>query len=337
MATSQVRARELGGTPVPDHRQPRAIADIPARADRLFSGITTAAGVTVLVLLTLVGVFLFLRSREAFELMGAKFFTTSAWRTDVSPPRIGVLGLVCGTCLVAMVAIAIAIPLGVCAALFITDYSSRRWRGILTALIDLLAAIPSLLYGLWGAFVVAPQIVPISAFLTRHFGWIPLFKTTGSDPVLVGSIFIAGIIVTLMVLPIIAAISREVFSQAPASEKEAALALGGTRWGMIRTVVLPYGKGGVIGGSMLGLGRALGETIAVVLLLPQLPKVTAHILQNGGATVSGFIANSVGATEGIQISGLLAAGLVLFVMTLITNMIASVIISRSRSGVGVEL
>jgi len=337
MATSQVRARELVGTPVPDHHRPRTVTDIPAKADRLFSAVTTAAGITVLALLTLVGVFLFLRSREAFDLMGTKFFTTSEWRTDVSPPRIGVLGLVVGTCLVALVAIVIAVPLGVCAALFITDYSSRRWRGILTSLVDLLAAIPSLLYGLWGAFVVAPQIVPVSAFLTRHFGWIPLFKTTGNDPVLVGSIFIAGIIVTLMVLPIIAAISREVFSQAPVAEKEAALALGGTRWGMIRTVVLPYGKGGIIGGSMLGLGRALGETIAVVLLLPQLPKVTTHILQNGGATVSGFIALSVGATKGIQISGLLAAGLVLFVMTLITNMIASVIISRSRSGVGVEM
>jgi phosphate transport system permease protein len=337
MATSQVRARELGGTPVPDQRQRRAIADIPARADRLFSGVTTAAGVTVLALLTLVGLFLFIRSRDAFELMGVKFFTTSQWRTDITPPNFGVLGLVIGTCLVAMVAIVIAIPLGVCAALFITDYSSRRWRGVLTSLIDLLAAIPSLLYGLWGAIVVAPQLVPISAWLAQHFSWIPIFDVHGKSPQFQGSIFIAGIIVSLMVLPIIAAISREVFSQTPLSEKEAALALGGTRWGMVRTVVLPYGKGGVIGGSMLGLGRALGETIAVVLLLPQLPVVSARILENGGATVSGFIANSVGATRGITISGLLAAGLVLFAMTLVTNMFASVIISRSRSGAGVEM
>jgi phosphate transport system permease protein len=142
-----------------------------------------------------------------------------------------------------------------------------------------------------------------------------------------------------MVLPIITSVVREVFSQTPPGEKEAALALGGTRWGMIRTVVLPFGKGGIVGGSMLGLGRALGETIAVALLLPQVPQKISesiHILQNGGATVSGFIANRAGADE-FTTSGLLAAGLVLFVITLATNMIASVVVSRSRSGAGVEI
>jgi phosphate transport system permease protein len=343
MATPTLRAREPGGTQVPDGRSPRGadeareVNDVPARADRIFGVVTTASGLSVLVLLTLVGVFLLLRSGDAFDLMGWRFFTTSSWRTDVDPPQIGVLGLVVGTALVALVAVAIAIPLGVCAALFITDYSSRRWRGVLTGLVDLLAAIPSLLYGLWGFVLVAGQIVPLSHWLADHVGWIPLFRVTGADPQLQGSIFIAGIIVSLMVLPIIAAITREVFAQTPPAEKEAALALGGTRWGMVRMVVLPYGRGGIIGGSMLGLGRALGETIAVTLLLPQTPRLSSHILENGGATVSGFIASTAGATEGITISGLMAAGLVLFGMTLITNMIASVIVSRSRSGVGVEL
>jgi phosphate transport system permease protein len=148
--------------------------------------------------------------------------------------------------------------------------------------------------------------------------------------------FIAGIVVSLMTLPIIAAVVREVFAQTPPGEKEAALALGSTRWGMIRAVVLPYGRGGIVGGAMLGMGRALGETIAVALLLPQVPENTIRVLQNGGATVSGFIARRAGA-DNFTLSGLMAAGLVLFVLTLGTNMVASVVVSRSRSGQGVDV
>ena len=178
------------------------------------------------------------------------------------------------------------------------------------------------------------QIVPISEFLTDHFGWIPIFRTE-PDATFTGSMLIAGVVVSLMVLPIIASVSREVFAQTPVGEKEAALALGGTRWGMVRQVVLPYGRGGIIGGSMLGLGRALGETIAVALLLPQVPQVTFRILENGGATISGFIARRAGGDD-FTVSGLMAAGLVLFVLTLATNMAASVVIARSRSGAGVD-
>ncbi|MBX3315058.1 MAG: phosphate ABC transporter permease subunit PstC [Actinobacteria bacterium] len=288
---------------------------------------------TVFVLLGLVGLFLLLRSREAFDVAGWSFFTRVEWRSDTSPPEIGVLGLLTGTVIVAAIAVVVAVPLGTCTALFITDYASARVRGPLTGLVDLLAAIPSLLYGIWGFFVFGAQVVPLSKFLTRHLGWIPIFATE-EEAVFTGSMFIAGLVVSLMVLPIIAAVSREVFSQTPQGEKEAALALGGTRWGMIRQVVLPYGKGGIIGGSMLGLGRALGETIAVYMLLPQVPKLTIRILENGGATISGFIARRAGNDQ--EIPGLMAAGLVLFLLTLATNMLASVIISRSRSGAGID-
>ncbi len=317
--------------------RPRVVSDIPTRADRTFGVVTAASGLSVLALLTLVGVFLLIRSQEAFDLMGWRFLTTVEWRTDTDPQRIGVVGLVAGTVLVALVAVSIAIPLGTCTALFITDYSSRRWRGTLTSLVDLLAAIPSLLYGLWGFVVLASQIAPVAEWLARHVGWFPLFRTSGDDPEYTGSMLIAGVVVSLMVLPIIASVSREVFSQTPPGEKEAALALGGTRWGMVRMVVLPYGRAGIIGGSMLGLGRALGETIAVTLLLPQAPKLTGNILENGGATVSGFIAVSAGTAEDLTVSGLMAAGLVLFAMTLVTNMLASVVVARSRSGAGVDL
>jgi len=309
----------------------RVIEDTPTRADRNFTRVTTAAGVSVLVVLGLVGVFLLLRSQGAFEDMGFAFFTTTEWRMD--PPEFGVLGLLCGTVLVAIIAVAIAIPLGTCAALFITNYATSGLRKLLTNLVDLLAAIPSLLYGIWGFLYFGAFIVPLSEWLTENFGWIPFFATE-PNATLTGSMFIAGIVVSLMVLPIVASVAREVFAQAPPAEKEAALALGGTRWGMVRTVVLPFGKGGIIGGSMLGLGRALGETIAVSLLLPQVPEVTIKVLENGGATISGFIALRAG--NDIAIPGLMAAGLVLFLMTLATNMTASLIIARSRSGAGVE-
>jgi phosphate transport system permease protein len=293
-----------------------------------------SAGISVLAILGLVGLFLVLRGREAFSAEGLGFFTTTEWRTDTNPPQIGVLGLLSGTVIVAVIAVIIAIPLGTCAAVFITDYASARMRRILTNIVDLLAAIPSLLFGIWGFLYLSAQIAPFSEFLADHFGWIPFFAT-GDRANFSGSMLIAGIVVSLMVLPIIAAVGREVFAQAPPAEKEGALALGGTRWAMVRTVVLPYGKGGIVGASMLGLGRALGETIAVSLLLPQVPAVSGRILENGGATISGFIALRAGGND-FTVSGLMAAGAVLFVMTLATNMGASLVISRSRSGAGVE-
>jgi phosphate transport system permease protein len=323
-------------TPAPATRKPRIVSDVPSQADRWFNRLTLGAGITVLVLLTMVGLFLFLRSQAAISESGLwTFLTREEWRTDVHPARIGVLGLLVGTVLVAVTAIVIAVPFGTMAALCITEYASPKLRRYLTALVDLLAAIPSLIFGIWGFLFLGPEVVPLSRWLTEHLGWIPIFKT---DPGarLTGSMFIAGIVVALMVVPIVASVVREVFAQTPPGEKEAALALGSTRWGMVRSVVLPYGTGGIVGGAMLGLGRALGETIAVALLLPQVPEVTDKILQNGGATVSGFIALRAGG-DSFTVSGLMAAGLVLFILTLATNMIASVVVSRSRSGAGVEL
>jgi phosphate transport system permease protein len=320
----------------PRGRTPRVIVQEPSQIDRWFDRVTLWSGLFVLVLLTLVGLFLLLRSTKALNVTGVwNFLTTTTWRTDVHPPRIGVLGLLTGTVLVAFIAILIAVPFGVLSALFITEYSTPKSRRYLTALVDLLAAIPSLLFGIWGFLVLSKQIVPLSAWLGKHLGWIPIFHT-GSGARLTGSIFIGGIVVSLMTLPIIASVVREVFAQTPPGEKEAALALGATKWGMIRSVVLPFGRGGIIGGTMLGMGRALGETIALALLLPQVAQVNFKILENGGATVSGFIARRAG-SDAFTTSGLMAAGLVLFILTLGTNMIASVVVSRSRSGVGVEV
>jgi phosphate transport system permease protein len=319
-----------------DRPQPRRVTDRPTRVDRWFDRLTLACGLIVLLLLVLVGVYLLQRSRQALDVTGVwNFLTTETWRTDVDPPEIGVLGMLVGTVLVAFIAVALAIPLGTVSALFITEYASPGARKYLTALVDLLAAIPSLIFGLWGFLALSGDLASLAQWIGDNFGWIPIFAID-DDANLTNSMFIAGVVVSLMVVPIIASVAREVFAQSPPGEKEAALALGSTRWGMIRTVVLPYGRGGIIGGSMLGLGRALGETIAVSLLLPQVPEITARILENGGATVSGFIVLRAGADE-FTTSGLMAAGLVLFIVTLVTNSLASVVVARSRSGVGVEL
>lgn len=316
-------------------RERREVTDEPMRIDRWFGRLTSAAGFTVFLLMVLVGLFLLLRSLDAFDAMGLDFFTTIEWKPDVEAASFGVRGLVGGTVLVGLIAFVIAVPVGTCAGLYITEFASPRWRGALTSLVDLLAAIPSLLYGLWGLVFLQDQIAPLSEWLARRLAWIPLFEVD-ENPDYIQTMFIAGIVVSLMVIPIVAAITREVFAQTPQGEKEAALALGGTRWGMVRKVVIPYGRGGIIGASMLGLGRALGETIAVFLLLPQVPEESIRVLQHGGATISGFIVQRAGGSE-LNISGLMGAGLVLFVMTLTTNLIASVVIARSRSGAGVEV
>jgi phosphate transport system permease protein len=320
--------------PRPDPPAPgrRAVTDVPSPADRAFRRVTTCAGLCMLGILVVIGFFLIYRSGPAFKVSGFGFFSTIDF--DAANGKLGVLGLLYGTIVVALIAVCVAVPVSILAALYITEYASSRLRGFLTGLVDLLAAIPSLLYGLWGFSFLGPQIVPVSTWLTNNLGWFPLFATQ-DNTLFINSMFIAGLVVSLMVLPITTSVIREVFTQTPPGEKEAALALGSTRWGMVKTVVLPFGRGGIIGGSMLGLGRALGETIAVSLLLPQVPQISSHLLQFGGATISGYIANNKGAS-GLALSGLMGAGLVLFVFTLATNFTASVIISKSRSGAGVD-
>ena len=179
-------------------RSPRAVVDEPTRIDRLFGAATTASGLLVLVLLALVGYFLFLRAGDAFDVAGWSFFTTEEWRTDVDPPEIGVLGLVCGTVVVAIIAVVIAVPLGTCAALFITDYATGRWRSLLTGLVDLLAAIPSLLYGVWGFFVLQDQIVPLSEWLAGRLAGELDAHLVGPEGLARRGLFRAGVVEGLL-------------------------------------------------------------------------------------------------------------------------------------------
>jgi phosphate transport system permease protein len=325
---------ELGFPPA-DGDEPREVDTTPITVDRWYRRVARTGGIIMFVLLGIIGLFLLLSSWEALRKAGFGFFTTQAWGPDADPPEFGIAAVIWGTVVVAVIALLIAVPLSIGTALFINEYAPRRLRRPLTSVIDLLAAVPSLIFGIWGREYLNDAMFGLANFLTSYLDFIPFFRS--ETDILGNSLFVAGMVVSLMVLPICTAVIREVFAQAPPGEKEAALALGGTRWGMIRTVVLPFGRGGIVGGSMLGLGRALGETIAVALILSPSFEIVTRILEPGGNTVAATIANEFPEAKPFGVKALLAAGLALFVLTLVVNMVASAVVSRSRSGQGVEL
>jgi len=314
---------------------PRAIPTSRTRGDVIFRRAAMASGLSTFVIMGLIGTFLLLRALPAFRIAGLHFFTHTLWQFASTHPDFGIAAVLYWTVVISLVALALALPVSVGTALYITEYAPLRLRRPLTALVDLLAAVPSLIFGMWGLFFLQPRMTGLSKWMSIHVSFIPIFKVTSGH--FASSPFIAGVVVGLMIVPIITSVSREVFSQAPPSEKEGALALGGTRWGMIRAVVLPFGRGGVIGGSMLGLGRALGETIAVAIILSPSFFVTPRILEGGGNSVAALIALHFGEARSTELSALMAAGLTLFIVTLIVNALATVVVSRSRSGKGVEI
>jgi phosphate transport system permease protein len=342
----RTRARTAGAGP---GAGAGADADLPRRLhadsglpDRLFRGVARGGGGLVLAVMLLVGGFLTYRAWQALKVAKWHFLTTAAWEPDAR--NFGIAAVIVGTLLIAAVAVAIAVPLAVGTALYISEYAPHRLRRTLVSTIDLMAAVPSVIYGLWGLFFLQGKVIGLSRWLSTYFGWIPLFKVTDADPhdplatatVYTASTFIAGIVVAMMVTPIICSIIREVFSQAPVGEREGAYALGATRWGMVRSVVLPYGRGGMIGGTMLGLGRALGETIGVYMIISPVFAIQPHILQAGTSSVSSLIALRYGEASKLGMSALMAAGLALFLLTLVVNFAASTIVARSRSGATAE-
>lgn len=322
--------------------RPRKISRKATGADAVFENGARAVGASVLLITGGVGVFLAWQAYPTLERYGWSFFTESQWQPDQDV--IGIAAVLVGTFSVAMVAMAFAVPLSILMALYISEYAPARFRSSLVALIDLMAAVPSIVYGLWGFFLIMPYAAELALWLQRYLGWIPIFDVANTDPDAavwdttryVASAFCAGIAVAMMVMPMACAVMRQVFSQTPAGEKEAALALGATRWGMVTSVVLPFGRGGIIGGTMLGLGRALGETIAVVLIVSPAFEIKPRILEVGTTTVSSLIAGRFGEASSSQLSALLAAGFVLFVITLLVNTVAAVVVNRSRSGAGTD-
>jgi phosphate transport system permease protein len=313
----------------------RIVTDLTP-GDRIFRGTATGAGGLTLLLLAMIGFFLFQRSLPALQHEGLGFLTGSTFRLSGSNPHFGIAAVLYWTVVIAVIALAVAVPVSLCAALFLVEYAPPAVRGPLTGLVDLLAAVPSLVYGLWGVFFLQPHMVGTVGWLARHLSFLPPFAA--SRPNYTGSALIAGLVVSIMVVPITTSVMREVFAQTPPAEKEAALALGSTRWGMVRAVVLPFGRGGLVGGTMLGLGRALGETIAVALIISPIFTIRADILSVGANGVAPLIALNFGeAASGLPLSALMAAGCALFAMTLVVNFAASIVVARSRSGGGVEI
>jgi phosphate transport system permease protein len=299
--------------------------------DRLFAGATRGAGILVIALVTLIGVFLLAQAVPALLKDQASFLTSREWAPGGDAPRFGIVELLWTTVASSAIAMVLAVPVGVAVALFITQYAPRWLKRTAASLVDLLAAVPSIVYGLWAALAFRGLISPVEGGLQDVLGWFPLFSPTGISG---GTIFFIGIVLAIMVLPIVTALSREVFDQTPVTHKEGALALGATRWEMIRTAVLPFGRPGVISASMLALGRALGETIAVTFLVSKLADGTPWTwsLFNGGETFASRIANNAAEFDTPAKTGAyIAAGLVLFVLTFVVNAIARIVIERRKA------
>jgi phosphate transport system permease protein len=290
--------------------------------DRIFALLAKAAGILILVVLAGVAVFLL---TEAFPAITAP--------ADELPEGHGLVAyiapLVFGTVLSAAIALVVATPLAVGVALFITHYAPKRLAQTLGYLVDLLAAVPSIVYGLWGAAVLGPASVGLATWLNEWLGWLPFFA--GPVSATGRTMLVAGLVLAVMILPIITAVSREVFRQTPKLHEEAALALGATRWEMIRMAVLPFGRSGVVSGAMLGLGRALGETMAVAIVLSVSGGVTLNLISSGNpSTIAANIALQFPESSGVAVNVLIASGLVLFVITLLVNALARYIVNRRR-------
>lgn len=302
-------------------------APAPARpvtqlGDRIFAGTAKGAGIFILIVLAGVAAFLIVQALPAIVAPAAAL-----------PGGVGLVAyifpLVFGTLLAAVIALIIATPLAVAVALFITHYAPRRLAQGLGYLIDLLAAVPSIVYGLWGVAVLAPATLSLSTWLNTYLGWLPFFA--GPVSATGRTMLVVGITLAVMILPIITAVSREVFLQTPTLHEEAALALGATRWEMIRMAVLPFGRSGIISGAMLGLGRALGETMAVAIILSVSGAVTFNLISSSNpSTIAANIALQFPDSTGIAVNTLIASGLVLFVITLLVNALARYIINRRR-------
>lgn len=303
-------------------RAPR-IAAKQRPGDIWFSGTAVFAGSMIVVTLAAVAIFLIVQSVPAFSLTNAdaSLLTTNFWDY--------VLPLLFGTIWSAFLALLVAVPLSLGIALFITHYAPRRLATGLGYVVDLLAAVPSVVYGLWGILVFAPSVVPTYTWLNENLGWIPLF----SGQVLNSgrTILTASLVLAVMVVPIITAICREIFLQTPPLHEEAALALGATRWEMIRMAVLPFGRSGIVSASMLGLGRALGETMAVAMVLSATNVVTLNLLTSQNpSTIAANIALTFPEAYKLNINVLIATGLILFIVTFAVNAVARWIVSRRK-------
>ncbi len=316
---------------------PREIVTEPRRSDKVFRGVVTGGGLSSLAILGLIAIFLTYRGFEVLRQEGIGFITHSDWSitTDdagnVLESHFGLAAMLVGTILCSLIAVVIAVPISVFSALFLNFYAPGWLKKILITIIDMMAAFPSILFGIWGFLVLMPSVEYWAKLLHRYLGFIPVFDM--QVPVYTRSPFVAGVVLSIMIIPIITSVSREIFSQAPLDRIQAAYALGATRWAMIKAVVIPHGRSGVIGGAMLGLGRAMGETVAVFTVLNIVFQVNWQMLLGAGGNVASLIILKFGDASPYEIKALMAAGLILFMLTLIVNALANLIVKTTgKSG-----
>ncbi|MFD3513645.1 phosphate ABC transporter permease subunit PstC [Streptomyces sp. NPDC058657] len=296
--------------------------------DKIFLGLSRGSGILLLAVMASIAAFLTFRAAVALSKNEGNFLTTFDWNPTGNPPVFGIAVLLYGTVVSSVIAMVIAVPIAVGIALFISHYAPRRLAAPLAYVVDLLAAVPSIIYGIWGALILVPYLTGLNSWLDTFFGWTQIFDKTETGAA--RNLFTVGILLAIMILPIVTSVSREVFLQVPKMNEEAALALGATRWEVIRLSVLPFGRSGVISASMLGLGRALGETMAVATVLSPSFLISPHLLDAGGGTFAQNIAAKFDEANEFGRDALIASGLVLFVLTLIVNGAARLIIARRK-------
>jgi phosphate transport system permease protein len=316
---------------------PREISTEPRRSDKVFRGVVTTGGLSSLFILGLIAIFLAYRGFEVFREEGLGFITQADWSVtidesgNITESNFGLSAMLVGTILCALIAVVIAVPISVLSALFLNFYAPQWLKKILVAVIDMMAAFPSILFGIWGFLVLMPSVEYWARLINKYLGWIPLFEV--NPFYFTRSPFVAGVVLAIMIIPIITSVSREIFAQAPLDRIQAAFALGATRWAMIKAVVIPHGRSGVVGGAMLGLGRAMGETVAVFTVLNIVFQINWHILLGAGGNVASLIILKFSEAGDYEIKALMAAGLVLFLLTLAVNAIADAIVkSTGKSG-----
>ncbi len=304
------------------------------RGDIVFRNLTTASGISIIVAIVLIAVFLLVQAVPALRANHANFLTTDDFVvSDVNKLRFGIRSLLVVTVLSSVLALVIAVPVAIGVALFVTQYARPRFAKLFGSVVDLLAAVPSIIFGLWGILVLAPTITPVAEFLNRNLGWFFLFKTGNVSISGGGTIFTAGIVLAVMILPIVTAVTREVYRQTPRAQIEAAQALGATKWEVIRMTVLPFGRSGTIAASMLGLGRALGETVAVLIILRSSSQGASVSVFDGGFTFASKIASAAAEfSQPLSTGAYIAAGFVLFVLTFVVNAIARAVAGGKVNG-----
>ncbi|WP_028476191.1 phosphate ABC transporter permease subunit PstC [Nocardia sp. CNY236] len=294
------------------------------RVEVVFRSLATAAGAIVVASIALIALFLLIRAVPSVLANDANFFTSAEFETtDADNLRFGVRDLFMVTVLSSVFALALAVPVGIGIALFLAHYAPRALARPFSVLVDLLAAVPSIVFGLWGALVLAPRLDPVQTFVNDNLGWLFLFADGNIPLASGGTIFTAGVVLAVMILPIITSVSREVFNLTPRAHIEAAQALGATKWEVVRMTVLPYGRSGMIAGAMLGLGRALGETIAVLIVLKTAAQPGSWSVFDGGYTFASKIASAAAEfSDPLPTGAYIAAGFVLFALTFAVNALA---------------